>query len=155
MIVESGCYVGPDGGAGDSDAGDSYPRQARGIEALVLADGHSSWLYQHDQADRLSDLIWIDSTHAYVERSDSSYMNHWYPWNPTGTTLGAEVVGFPDSPSYDQGRVLGIGTTPVDGGGTVLSIVSMDVGTGQTSTVVSDAFGGDQTLYSYGSAVIR
>ena len=69
LIVDAGCYVAPDGGV-QADAGASYPRQQRGIEAVRISDGTSTWLYQHDQADRLASPIWADGTHAFrIERA--------------------------------------------------------------------------------------
>jgi hypothetical protein len=153
LVVESGCYEAPEGGAVDPDAGATYSRKARGIEAIDLATGHSSWLYEHAQADRLADLILIDATHAYVERTDENYQNHWYGWDPTATTLGPEIATFPENGFYDQGRVVGFSTNYVEGG-TALSVVAYDVGSGQTSTLIADLFG-DKTLNAYATAVIR
>ena len=103
------------------DAGASYPRNFRGIEALKLSDGTSTWMYEHAAADRLAGLIWVDGTHAFVERTDSGYENHWYAWNPTGTTLGAEIAGFPAYGKVDQGRIVGLTTAFLDGGSLIRS----------------------------------
>ena len=152
LVLQSGCYEAPDSGI-DPDAGASYPAQAPWHRVLKLSDGTSTWLYEHAAADRLAGLIWVDGTHAFVERTDSGYQNHWYAWNPTGTTLGDEIAGFPAYGKVDQGRIVGLSTTILDAGSR-LSVVAYDVGTGQVSTIVADPFG-DTTLNAYGSAILR
>jgi len=144
FVVEVGCYRAPDGGDADAaaDAQASFPREGRGIEVVDLASRTSDWRYRHTGPHRLSGVVLVDATHAFVSMDDASYATHWYPWNPSGPTLGAEVSNFPTfAPKYLGGtQVVGISPRFVDGG-TLNALVAFDIGSQQTTTLVSDIFG--------------
>jgi hypothetical protein len=136
IVPDAGCYQ-----ALASDAGDAGtpPRLGRGIESVAIAAGTSAWLYQTSEIDRLSGLVWVDGTHAFVNEG-----SNWLAWNPTQTTLGDVVANFPQGPVYDgTGRIVGLSFTTPDAGsdaGIVWSVVAMDVATTQISTIASNPF---------------
>jgi hypothetical protein len=146
FVVHAGCYVAPDGGAGDAgaDAQASYPREGRGIEEVDLTTMKSRWLYQHATPQRLSGLVWVDGAHAFVSLDDGppTFSTHWHAWDPSQSSLGDEVKDFPlYAPKSDgQGRVLGIAVVSADGA-TSNAFVSFDVATGEATTLVGDIFG--------------
>ena len=90
----------------------------------------------------MASLVWVDATHAFVSTNDPTYTPHWFAWNPTMTTLGAEVASFPKygARSVGGGRVAGISPVQVDGG-MRNAFVSFDVASGMTTTLVADIFG--------------
>ena len=65
-------------------------------EAINLATGTSTWLYTHTESSRLSGLVMVDATHAFISGDDAFYTTHWYPWDPSnGATHGAEALTLP------------------------------------------------------------
>ena len=82
-----------------------------------------------------------DATHAFVSSSDAAFKTHWFAWDPTQATLGTEITVFPSSAKYvGDNKVIGVISTSVDGG-KVTSVVSYDVATGQTATVLPNLYG--------------
>jgi len=144
LVVDAGCYDPPEGGIGDGgpDAQASLPREGRGIEALTLASGASAWLYRHTGTERLSGMVLVDATHAFVSTDDASLDTHWHAWDPSMPTLGAQVTSFPKfGPRLvGPGQIVGLSHVDVDAG-TANALVSFDVASGQTTTLVSDIFG--------------
>jgi hypothetical protein len=143
FAVDTGCYEAPEGGLGDAgpDAKTSLPRKRRGIESVSLASGDVAWRYQYTGTDRVSRLVWVDGTHAFVGRDDANFQPHWYSWDPSTTELGAEVPMFPKyAPRVVRdGSVVGIAPVSIDGGN-LHQLVSFDVASGKAVTVVPDLF---------------
>jgi hypothetical protein len=144
LVVDAGCYeleggAIPDGGPAQA----TVPRIGRGIESLALASGTSSWLYTHNDSTRLSGLVLVDATHAYISADDAFYTTHWYPWNPaSGATHGAEATTLPQlSPHYVGGNLI-VGFSPqyVDGG-TLDALISFNVTSSAVTTLVPNLFG--------------
>jgi hypothetical protein len=144
FVVDTGCYDAPEGGLAEAgaDAQTGLMRQGRGIEAVDLASTVSAWRYRHSGADRLAGLVWADSTHAFVATTDASFETHWYAWDPSATLLGPEATSFPTfGPRLvGPGQIVGIVPVSVDGG-TLNALVSFDVASGHTATLVPDLFG--------------
>ncbi len=136
IVPDSGCYQAqaPDAG---SDGG-PLPRLGRGIESVALSTGTPAWLYQTSDLDRLSGLVWVDETHAFVSQGSD-----WFAWNPSQTTLGSVVANFPQAPFYDGARIVGLAFGPPDAGsdaGSVWSVVALDVGTSQVRAIAGNPF---------------
>jgi hypothetical protein len=149
IVPETGCYQAPDAG---SDGG-QLPRLGRGIEAVAIASGTPTWLYQTSALDRLSGLVWIDETQAFVNLGSD-----WFAWNPTQTTLGNAVTNFPEAPFYDgTGRIVGLSSATTTDGGIAWSVVALDVGTSQLSTIAENPFRSVVPAPAYGvtSALLR
>jgi hypothetical protein len=144
LIVDAGCYEleggdMPDGGPAQA----ALPRVGRGVEALSLATGTTTFLYSHTESTRLSGLVVVDATHGFLSADDAFYTTHWYPWDPSsGATHGAEVSALPQfAPHYvGANLVVGISPTYVDGG-VLNAFVSFNVTTSAVSTLVPDIFG--------------
>jgi hypothetical protein len=156
LVVEAGCYISEGGNAAEAgaDAQASVTRTGRGVEALSLSSATSSWLYVHGEPGRLSGLVWVDGTHAFLSidgGKDEFYATHWFSWNPTtqAAAHGAEVTGFPNAARYiGANQIVGLASQPVDGGSSD-AVVSFDVGTGTPSTLVPDVFAGSSFLGDY------
>lgn len=132
IVPDTGCYEAPDAG---SDGG-TLPRLGRGIESVAIATGTPTWLYQTSVVDRLSGLVWVDGTQAFVNLGSD-----WFAWNPTQTTLGNAVTHFPQAPFYDgAGRIVGLSSATTTDGGTAWSVVALDVATSQLSTIAGNPF---------------
>jgi hypothetical protein len=140
LVAETGCYQAPDGG-GDASAPDAgpAPRLGRGVEAVSLATGSATWLYQSSELERLNGLIWVDGTQAFVNQGSS-----WFAWNPTQTTLGDGVANFPLAPFYDgAGRIVGLSAAQPDAGsdaGVAWSVVAWSLATSQVQTIAGNPF---------------
>jgi hypothetical protein len=155
LVVDAGCYSA-EGGTLDeagADAQASVVRSGRGIEALSLASGTSAWVYTHNAPGRLSGLVWVDSTRAFIAidgGKDEFYATHWHSWNPTTpATIGAEVTGFPLSARYlGNNKIVGLSFQTVDGG-SADAVVSFDVGSSTTTTLVPDLFGSSSYYGDY------
>jgi hypothetical protein len=94
--------------------------------------------------NRLSGVVWVDDTHAFVNLGPS-----WFAWNPTQTTLGSAVAGFPMAPFYDgAGHVVGLAMNA--DAGVVWSVVSLDVTSSQLSTVGTNVFSSVTPTSSFG-----
>jgi hypothetical protein len=142
FVVEAGCHDPAEAGAPvDASAEASYARHGRGIEAVDLALGTSAWLYEHAQAGRMDNLVWIDAAHAYVSIADAGFTPHWFAWDPRQPTLGAEEPAFPRYwPRHTGGgRVIGTIAKGTDAGA-VRSLVSFDVGTKRSATIADDLY---------------
>ncbi len=152
LVTETGCYQNPDGGP---DAGDVL-RMGRGIEAVSLSAATPAWLYQTTDVQRLSGIIWVDGTHAYVNAGAD-----WYAWDPTQTTLGAAVTGFPQAPFYDgNGRIVGLSVVEPDAGsdaGNAWSVVAWSIADGQVTPIAQAPFQSVSPATAYGvtSALLR
>ncbi len=152
IVPDVGCYAYPDGGA---DGGDTI-RLGRGVESVDLVAATPAWLYETGELQRLSGIVYVDSTQAYVKEGDD-----WFSWNPTQTTLGATVSGFPQAAFYDgAGRIVGLSPSQPDGGsdaGVVWSVVALAVSSGQVSTIATAPFQSVVPAASYGvtSALVR
>jgi hypothetical protein len=149
IVPDTGCYQAPDAG---SDGG-QLPRLGRGIESVALATGASAWLYQTSALDRLSGLVWVDGTRAFVNLGSD-----WFAWNPTQTTLGSAVTNFPGAPFYDgAGRIVGLSSATGSDGGTLWSVVALNVATSQLSTIADNPFRSVVPAPGYGvsSALLR
>jgi hypothetical protein len=149
LVPDTGCYQASDAGA---DGGPS-PRTGRGVESVALATATPSWLYQSHVLDRLSGLIFVDGTRAFVNQGSD-----WFAWNPTQTTLGGVVASFPEAPFYDgSGRIVGVSSATGLDGGTVWSVVALDVGTSQLSMIAENPFRSVVPAPGYGvsSALLR
>jgi hypothetical protein len=134
IVPETGCYqpAVPDAG---SDGG-ALPRLDRGIESVALSTGTSTWLYQTTNLDRLSGLVWVDGTHAFVNEGST-----WFAWNPAHANLGDPVANFPRAPVSDgTGRIVGLASGTGSDGGVVYSVVAFDVGTSQLTTLAEGPF---------------
>lgn len=155
VVAATGCYdfVNEDAGVDAGATAHVGPRERRGVEAIDLAAGTTSWLYTSADTTRLDKLIWVDATHAFVTLDDT-----WYSWNPTQTTLGAAAPGFPAAPSYDgAGRVVGLASTTTDAG-VAWSVVAYSVATGNVSTLIAtDPFQSVRPTSKYGvaAAILR
>ena len=149
IVPDTGCYQAPDAG---SDGG-QLPRLGRGVESVAIAAGTPTWLYQTSALDRLSGLVWVDGTHAFVNQGSD-----WFAWNPTQTTLGGAVTDFPGAPFYDgAGRVVGVSSATGSDGGTLWSVVALDVATSHLSTIADNPFRSVVPAPGYGvsSALLR
>ncbi len=148
IVPETGCYQPPD----PAPDGGSAPRVGRGVEAVSLAAGTATWLYQTDVLDRLSGLVWVDGTHAFVEQGFD-----WLAWNPTQTTIGRVVPNFPQAPVSDgHGRIVGLAYgKPYDEGpeaGSVWTVVALDIASSQVTTIGPNPFQSVVPSSGYGVA---
>jgi len=144
LVIDAGCYEIEGGDLPDSGAGlAALPRVGRGIEAINLATGTSSWLYTHTESTRLSGLALVDATHAFISADDAFYTTHWYPWDPSnGATHGAEALTLPQFAPHFVGGNLLVGLAPIYvDGGSLNAFVSFNVGTSAVATLVPDLFG--------------
>jgi hypothetical protein len=145
LVVHAGCYQTEGGDLSDAgpDAQAGAPRVGRGVESFSLATGASTWLYSHAEPTRLSGLVVIDATRAFLSADDAFYTTHWYPWDPSnGATHGAEALAMPElAPHFVGGNaIVGLAAVDVDGG-MLNAFVSFDVGASTASTIVPDIFG--------------
>ena len=150
IVPDTGCYQSSAADAGDAGDGGPAPRVGRGIESVALGTGTPTWLYQTTDLDRVSGVIWVDGTHAFVNKGSD-----WFAWNPTQTSLGSDVAGFPQAPFYDgAGRIVGLSFgTPPDAGpeaGATWSVVAWDVATSQLATIAGSPFHGVVPATGYG-----
>ncbi len=149
IVTETGCYQALSADAG-ADAGPA-PRLGRGIESVALSTGTPTWLYQTSDLDRLSALVWVDGSHAFVNKGSD-----WFAWNPTQATLGSAVTGFPQAPFYDgAGRIVGLAASTPDAGsdaGVTWSVVGWTVATSQLSTLAASPFESVVPALGYGVA---
>jgi hypothetical protein len=138
ILFEEGCYAEP---TGDAGAG---PRSLGGVEAVSLADFSTSILLDIDTtftppAGYPSGIITVDPDH-YVLGFDFTG-SEVYDWNPSHTKLGPKVPNAPDIFTYDgAGNLLGTVTTYDDAGAGTVSVVSVAIGTGNSTTLAVNPF---------------
>lgn len=141
IVLHTGCYTP---GATEED---EPARGHRGIEAVSLSSGSSTWLYESAEAERLSYLLWLGPERAYVGQG---FPTAWHAWDPTEPTLGAVEAKIPELPSWDGERILGVASAE-DGS---VDAVAFDPDSGEVTTVAAGLFE-TEGLFSYGSAVLR
>ena len=138
LLFEEGCYapVG-DGGAGAKSKG--------GVEAVSLGDNGTSVLLDVSSdfpagSGYPSGIVYIDEAHAVL--GFDFVGSEVYAWNPTQAKLGPKIPNAPDSFTYDgAGNLLGT-LKKNDAGGNCVSesVVSVDVGTGQSTELALNPF---------------
>ncbi len=162
LIVHNGCYVDnglphdPDGEV-DDWAG---VRQGRGVEAVRVATGATTWLYQSTDKFIPDFFIYADAHHAFI--TDRAGL---HPWDPTTPMLGAAMPAWPRPAGslsiYDgRGHVVGVNSPTISAGGTEFDVASWDVRTFVESTMIaSEVFLSPRTaetnLRLSGSAIVR
>lgn len=143
VVFGVGCATAEDGGQG---------REGRGVQAVNLADGTRSWLWQTTELQRPAALLWMSSHEAIVGLDDDSFTRHWYAWDPGQPMLGNELSGLPLVPVWDGGRgLVGLGDAA---GGSGLDAVRYDLDDQTSSVLAAGAFGA-AGYFAYSSAVSR
>lgn len=133
VILSAGCFDTSDGGA---------TRVKQGIESIDPSTGQSSVLYQPTNDDFLARMLPVGAGQTLVDRFDSNFVEHWNRYQIGASTLGSELVGWPDGVSYDgSGGLFGVATTSGDGGSNV-AVVRYNLTTGTATTLLSSPWQG-------------
>ncbi len=145
IVMGVGCADAADGGQG---------RSGRGVQSVDLSDGTVAWLWQTQALPRPAALLWMGTHEALVGLDDESFTRHWYVWDPATPSLGVELQGVPQVPTWDGQRgLIGLDSDSVDAG-SVLDVVRYDLDTNTSSVLVPSAFT-SPGLVPYSSATAR
>lgn len=141
IVVQAGCHLPAE------NEGDEALRDKRGIEAVSLDTGDSTWLYETTELDRLSYLLWLGPDKAYVGKG---FPTQWHAWKPSEAKLGDLETSMPEHPLWDGKRIVGLSSSEDDRA----DVVAFDPETREISPIASGIFT-SSGLYPYGSAIIR
>lgn len=133
LVVSAGCNIDSGGGV----AGDITRRR---IEQVDLATGMVTTLLSLDDQGFPSAFEYIDATHAAI-----AFFGQAFYWDPTKTTLGAEITGGFDFLAADRrGKLFGARASYLaDGGPGPIQIASSDVtdaGISATTVITENPF---------------
>jgi hypothetical protein len=137
LLFEEGCYATP---VGDAGAG---ARSLGGVEQVSLADLSSTVLLNISKdfppgSGYPSGIVYISKVEAVLGFDFTG--SEVYHWNPSVKKLGMPIPNAPDSFTYDgAGNLLGTVTTYGDAGSST-SVVSVAIGTGDSTTLTVDPF---------------
>lgn len=114
LVLETGCNADEDGQAGAVER--------RRVEEVSLATGAVKTLLSLDDKGFPAALTYVDETHAVV-----GFYGQTFLWDPTTTSLGAEIPGGLGLFAYaGSGRLVGARATyPDDGGAPGIELVSV------------------------------
>jgi hypothetical protein len=145
LVLSGGCFQSTDAGS---------TRVAHGIASYDLKTGSTQVLLSPKNDDYLARFIQLDASTVIVDTFDSSFGEHWYEWDPSSTTFGAELTGVPGAPSGETATtLLGVNLTPGEAG-TLAELVRYDIGTMQSISVFASPFSGD-FMAAGGTALVR
>ena len=120
LVVQGGCNTDAGGGA-------AGPLTKRAVEEVDLATGQVKTLVQLDDKGFPGSFVFVDGNRAALA---FFYPNQAFFWNPSQTTLGAEIPGALDFVAHDgKGNIVGGRRSPVDGGA-VVDILSVPFSSG-------------------------
>jgi hypothetical protein len=134
LILQGGCTPA-------SDDGSFPPPVGTEVDQLDLSTGAATRLLDLSNLSYLAQLVYVDSTHAFVQAGYGPYTT--YAWNPTESTLGAAVPNAPDSFAWDgNGNLVGVSSiVDADSGATTgYNVVSVRVSDGNLTTLASNPF---------------
>ncbi len=118
IVLSAGCNADNGGVAG--------PIERRRIEEVDLATKQVKTLLPLDSAGFPQGMTFIDGSRAAI-----SFYGQAFFWNPSQTTLGAEIPGGLDYAAHDgKGNLVGARATFVDGGPGPIEVVSVPYGDG-------------------------
>ena len=125
VVFSAGCNPP---GVGDAGAG---PLQGRLVEAVDLKTNTTATLLDANAQDYPGQLLWLDSTHAFVQFGYGAFSST-FAWNPTQTTLGAALPATPDVFDIDDaGHILGPqSTVATDGAAGPTNVISVTLADG-------------------------
>lgn len=130
LVLSAGCNVDTGGGVAGAIT-------RRRIEEVDVATGNVTTLLSLDDKGFPGAFEYIDATHAAV-----AFFGQAFYWDPTKTTLGAEIAGGMDFLASDgRGKLLGARATYLgDGGVGPIQVVSSDLTDGGISgtTVIAE-----------------
>ena len=130
LVVHDGCTA-------TSDGGTAVVRS--GVEEVSLASKTTKMLLDANALGFPGAFAYVDPTHAVI---GFGFGQEVHAWDPTKTTVGAPIPNAPDANSFvadGLGNILGVRTTPIDGGKT-LDIVSVRIENGQSTTLAKNPF---------------
>jgi hypothetical protein len=133
LVLSGGCNV--------DNAGVAGAIQQRQIEEVDLSTGIAKTLLALNANDFPTGMVFIDGNRAAVTFAGPFFgaLGSAYFWDPSQTTLGANIPGGFDYPAYDgQGNLVGMRTSKLDGGAGPIEVISVpftDAGAIDASTV--------------------
>jgi hypothetical protein len=135
IVFSAGCNPP---GVGDAGAG---ALEGRLVEAVDLEANTTSTLLDANAQDYPGQLLWLDATHAFIQFGFGAF-SQTFAWNPTQTTLGAQLPQTPDVFDYDDaGHILGPQSTyETDGAAGPTNVISVTLGDGGTVQLGQNPF---------------
>jgi hypothetical protein len=139
LIASTGCFTKP-----ASVGGALGSANMRGVEAVNLATGKSTTLlpltpttFPAGFDDVPTGFAYIDSTHAVLGFDQTGQAV--YAWDPTKSTIGANIPNAPDFFAYDgDGHLVGTRQDTADGGVMSTDIVSVTIPAGVSTTITKN-----------------
>ncbi|MDB4944091.1 MAG: hypothetical protein JWP97_3625 [Labilithrix sp.] len=130
LVLSAGCNADNGGAAGAI--------QRRRVEEVDLATGKVKTLLSLDTQGFPAGLVFADDTRAAI-----SFFGQAFFWNPSQTTLGAEIPGGIDYGAHDgKGNLVGARATYLaDGGAGPLEVISVPFGDGGSGAPVTTKLG--------------
>jgi hypothetical protein len=131
LVLSAGCNL-------DDGTGGAGAIARRRIEEVDIATGTVKTLLDLSAQGFPGAFEYIDETHAAI-----AFFGQGFYWNPTTTTLGAEIPGGVDFLAGAKTKLFGARSTFVDGGPGPVDIISSDLedgGIGSPSVILSDPF---------------
>lgn len=120
VVFQGGCNTDAGGGA-------AGPLTKRAVEEVDLATGQVKTLVHLDDKGFPGSFAFVDGKHAALT---FFFPNQAFFWDPSQTTLGAEIPGALDYVTHDgKGNIVGGRRSTVDGGA-VIDILSAPLPTG-------------------------
>ena len=135
IVFSAGCNPP---GVGDAGAG---PLQGRLVEAVDLKTNTTTTLLDANAQQYPGQLLWLDATHAYIQFGYGAF-SQTFAWDPTQTTLGAQLPKTPDVFDYDDaGHILGPQSTyESDGAAGPTNVISVTLADGGTVQLGQNPF---------------
>jgi hypothetical protein len=131
LVLSAGCNL-------DDGSGGAGAISRRRIEEVDIATGTVKTLLDLNAQGFPGAFEYIDETHAAI-----AFFGQGFYWNPTTTTLGAEIPGGVDFLTSDKKKLFGARSSFVDGGPGPVDVISSDLtdgGIGSPSVILSDPF---------------
>jgi hypothetical protein len=130
LIAEAGCNPAP-----TSDGGAPGAVKLRGVEQVDLTANTSKILLDASDQGFPGNLVYIDPTHAvlgFIYPVPAVFL-----WDPTSTTIGAQLMNAPQTFDYDgNGNLVGASVVYGDAGAATTNIFSMPLATPNDITVL-------------------
>ena len=131
LVLSAGCNL-------DDGSGGAGAISRRRIEEVDIATGTVKTLLDLNDQGFPGAFEYIDETHAAI-----AFFGQGYYWNPTTTTLGAEIPGGVDFLASAKTKLFGARSSMVDGGPGPVDIISSDLADGGIASptlIMSDPF---------------
>lgn len=131
LVLSAGCNL-------DNGTGGAGAVARRRVESVDIATGKVTTLLDLNAQGFPGAFEYIDETHAAI-----AFFGQGFYWNPTTTTLGAEIPGGVDFLAGAKTKLFGARSSMVDGGPGPVDIISSDLADGGIASptlIMSDPF---------------